>query len=278
MEILFAENSAFAQIQQVLSLVNRPPEGRPTAVVIELIGGAEGYRATAQVTLSAGIDWVEVSGLASTVPSLRSEFPDRCVMSVTTHEEDIGRIHAIQCRKMLKDGGGILYIEGPSLQPEVKARRLGLEEGLFKTRITIEKALAGDWTQESAERAMQTFFARPHDFVPALVCAQNDEMAMGARRVAASRDPAWAQIPYIGCDGLSTGGQRFVREGLLAATVVKPVTTGIAVKHLASRLSSDAAPTDVTIAPESLPALDQLSEQYGTSLRPSARGSFRSPR
>lgn len=277
-ELFFAENSAFSQIQQVLALVKRPADERPAAIVIELVGGAEGYMSTARTALSAGIAWVEVSGLATSVPALRSEFPQRLVMSVTTSEEDIGRIHATQCRRILKEGGGILYVEGPSLQPEVKARRLGLEEGLRHSRIKIEKTLGGDWTDESAERAMKIFFKRPHDFMPALVCAQNDEMAMGTRRLAVTRDPAWAQIPYIGCDGLVTGGQKFVREGLLAATVQKPVTTGVAVTHVVSGLESGAPSRDVTIAPESHPTLEQLGEIHGTSIRPSARSGPRSGR
>jgi ABC-type sugar transport system substrate-binding protein len=255
----------------VHALVKQPAAERPSAIIIELVGGAEGYLSTARTALSSGIGWVEVSGLASSVPSLRSEFPEGLVLSVTTPEEDIGRIHATQCRRILREGGGILYIEGPSLQPEVKARRLGLEEGLRNTRIKIEKTLGGDWTHGSAERAMSTFFDRPHDFVPALVCAQNDEMAMGTRRVAVARDPNWAQIPYIGCDGLSAGGQKFVREGLLAATVVKPVTAGVAMTLVLSALQSGAPARDVTIAPESLPTFEQLADMHGTSLRPSRR-------
>lgn len=271
LELFFAENSAFSQIQQVLALVKRPREERPSAIVIELAGGAEGYKSTARAALSAGIAWVEVSGLASSVPSLRSEFPERLVLSVTTPEDDIGRIHATQCRTILKNGGGILYIEGPSLQPEAKARRLGLEEGLRNSRIKIEKALSGDWTDESAERAMASFLDRPHDFMPAIVCAQNDEMAMGARRLATGRSRDWAQIPYLGCDGLISGGQKFVREGLLAATVVKPVTTGVAISQVLEGLRGGDPKKDISLAPESIPALPDLAAAYGKHVRPSAR-------
>jgi len=270
-ELFFAENSAFTQIQQVLSLVKRPAAERPAAIVIELVAGAEGYLSTARAALSEGIEWIEVSGLASSVATLRSEFPGRLILSVTTPEHDIGRIHASQCRKILKEGGGILYIEGPSLQPEAKARRLGLEEGLRSSRIRIEKTLCGDWTDDSAERAMATFLDRPHDFMPALVCAQNDEMAMGIRRVATLRDAVWKHIPYIGCDGLVTGGQKFVREGLLTATIIKPVTTGVAVTLVVRGLGGGAPPKDISIAPESLPAIERLAEIHGTSIRPSRR-------
>lgn len=270
-ELFFAENSAFSQIQQVLALVKRARDDRPSAIVIELAGGALGYKSTARAALSEGIAWVEVSGLASSVPALRSEFPEALVLSVTTPEEDIGRIHATQCRTILNNGGGILYIEGPSLQPEAKARRLGLEDGLRNSRIKIEKTLSGDWTDDSAERAMSLFFERSHDFMPAIVCAQNDEMAMGARRVATARSPEWALLPYLGCDGLISGGQKFVREGLLAATVVKPVTTGVAIAQALEGLRGGDPQKDISLTPESVPSLSDLAVAHGKHVRPSAR-------
>jgi ABC-type sugar transport system substrate-binding protein len=259
-EVAFADNSPFAQIQQILSLVSRPPELRPGAIVIELVGATEGYKTTARAAVSAGMAWVEVSGLAVSIPLLRSEFPERFIMSVTTNEQDIGRIHAAQCRALLRGGGSILYIEGPSLQPEVKARRHGLEEGLRDTRVTIGRTLAGDWTDESAERAMMTLLDRPSGqrFTPALVCAQNDEMAMGARRVAIARHPEWARLPYLGCDGIPGGGQKHVNERHLAATVVKPITTGVAVAQAVLGILRGARPRDITLAPKSLPALDAI--------------------
>ena len=258
-EVDFADNSPFAQIQQVLSFVKRPPELRPVAVVIELVGATEGYKTTAREALSVGVAWVEVSGLAASIPLLRSEFPGRFVMSVTTKEGDIGRIHASQCRAILPAGGSILYIEGPSLQPEVQARRRGLEKGLRGAHITIERTLAGDWTDESAERAMTTFLDRPsgQGFMPALVCAQSDEMALGVRRIAIEHHPDWARLPYLGCDGLPSGGQKYVEEGLLAATVVKPITTGVAVEAALGMLRGK-RPRDIALAPESLPKLDAI--------------------
>jgi ABC-type sugar transport system substrate-binding protein len=259
-EVVFAGNSPFTQIQQVLSFVERPPELRPGAIVVELVGATEGYRTAARAAVSAGVAWVEISGLAASIPLLRYEFPERFVMAVTTQEEDIGRIHAAQCRAILPAGAAILYIEGPTLQPEVKARRHGLEEGLRRTQITIGRTLAGDWTDESAERAMAVFLDRPsaQHFVPALVCAQNDEMAVGARRTAVERHPDWAKLPYLGCDGIPRGGERYVKEGLLAATVMKPVTAGVAVQHAARGILRGARPRDIALAPESLPALEMI--------------------
>ncbi|MBN1607093.1 MAG: substrate-binding domain-containing protein [Polyangiaceae bacterium] len=259
-DVDYADNSPFAQIQQILSLAKRPPELRPGAIVVELVGDTEGYKTAARAAVSGGMAWVEVSGLATSIPLLRYEFPERFVMSVTTKEEDIGRIHAAQCRALLPPDASILYIEGPSLQPEVKARRHGLEEGLRRTQITIGRTLAGDWTEESAERAMTTFLNRASGqrFMPALVCAQNDEMAVGARRVAVARDRAWARLPYLGCDGIPSGGQKYVKERLLAATVMKPITAGVAVVQAAHGMLRGTRPRDIALAPESVPALDAV--------------------
>jgi ABC-type sugar transport system substrate-binding protein len=269
-EVSFAENSPFTQIQQIHSLVKRSPASRPGAIVVELVGPTDGYRAAARAALAAGVDWVEVSGLAPTIPLLRAEFPERFVVSVTTDEEGVGQIHAQQCRALLPSGGAILYVEGPSLQPEAMARRQALEEGLRGTRITIRRTLGGDWTEESAERSMETFLDQgsAHHLAPALVCSQNDAMALGVRRVAVSRHLEWARIPYLGCDGLPDGGQRYVDEGLLTATVVKPVTTGVAVKQVARASARREQRRDIRLAPESMPPLDAIVGQQRATLRP----------
>jgi ABC-type sugar transport system substrate-binding protein len=258
-EVAFADNSPFTQIRQVHAFAKRPPELRPAAIIIELVGATEGYATTARSVMSMGMEWVEVSGLAPSIPLLRAEFPQRFVMSVTTDEEGIGRIHAKQCRALLPTGGNILYIEGPSLQPEVQARRKGLEDGLKGTRIAIGRTLDGDWTEESAQRTMNAFLHRsPEPAMPALVCAQNDEMALGSRRVAVARHLEWARIPYLGCDGLPGGSRKYLEEGHLTATVIKPVTTGVAVDQVARALRRKVQPRDIAVAPKSLPPLDTI--------------------
>jgi ABC-type sugar transport system substrate-binding protein len=261
-EIQFAENSPIVQIQQLLACVNRPREARPLAVVVELAGSPAGYMTAARAALSAGVAWVEVSGDAQTVAPLRAEFSDRLVMSVITDEEGIGRIHAEQCRALLPRGGTVLYVEGPGLQVEVKARRRALEAGLKDSSITIEKTLAGNWTEESAFRAMAACLERPSGqrLSPGIVCAQNDAMALGAHRAAAAARPSLCQIPYLGCDALPDGGQRLVASGILAASVVKPVTAGVAVEDLLRGVRESKPLRDVLIAPESFPPIARLRE------------------
>ena len=60
-EIAFAGNSPFTQIQQVLAYVRRPLDTRPTAIIAELAGAAEAYTTVARSALAAGVGWVDLS-------------------------------------------------------------------------------------------------------------------------------------------------------------------------------------------------------------------------
>ena len=254
-EIAFADNSPFAQIQQVLAYIRRPLDTRPTAIIAELAGAAEAYTTVARSALAAGVGWVDLSPAGSTLQPLRAEFPGRLAIAIGTDEVAIGRIHAHQCRAFLPDGGGILYVEGPGLQREVKARRNGFEEGIRESRITIAKTLAADWTADGAERAASAWLAGPssHRTTPSLVCAQNDSMAMGVRRAAIAKRVCWAESPFIGCDGLPKQGQRFVKEGALAATIIKPVTAGLGVQCAARAVRGVLSTQDVVLVPQPYP-------------------------
>ncbi len=209
--------SPIAQILQILAYIHRPPPSIPTAIVAELTGAAEAFASAARAVLDKGVGWVGLSG--STAPSLqalREEFPGKLAVSITTDEEAIGHIHAGQCRALLPAGGTILYVEGPGLQHEVRARRRGFEERLQGSAILIGKTLAADWTEEGAERAASAWLAGPSGqrFQPALVCSQNDSMAMGVRRAALAGSARWAGCPFIGCDGLPNQGEWLVKEGI----------------------------------------------------------------
>jgi ABC-type sugar transport system substrate-binding protein len=65
-----------------------------------------------------------------------------------------------------------------------------------------------------------------------MIACQNDDMAIGARRVfeelGSVRDRnAWLRLPITGCDGIPRSGQEWVRQGRLAATVVSPPLMGM---------------------------------------------------
>ena len=87
-------------------------------------------------------------------------------------------------------------------------------------------------------------------------------MAVGAGHALAAMgsvaDARW--VPRTGVDGLPEGGQRLVRAGQLAATVVVPSNTGPALQALARFFREGAAlPAETLLRPSSFPELHALS-------------------
>ena len=58
------------------------------------------------------------------------------------------------------------------------------------------------------------------------VSAAQPSQAAGPVAHPQSSKKEWGSAVYTGCDGLPDGGQRLVREGVLAATVVTPSNAG----------------------------------------------------
>jgi len=100
-----------------------------------------------------------------------------------------------------------------------------------------------------------------------LVAAQDDSMAMGARKAFQgltneTERERWLRLPFTGCDGLPNTGQSWVRSGLLAATVFVPPNTGQAIEMLVQAVRQGKPPAArALIAPRSIPALDAIAPQ-----------------
>jgi ABC-type sugar transport system substrate-binding protein len=93
-----------------------------------------------------------------------------------------------------------------------------------------------------------------------LVVCHNDDMAAGARQAFSSSGSLWQNLRYTGVDGLPDGGQKMVRQGSLAATVVLPITSGIALEQLVeSRSKGLKPPIETLISPHSFPDINSLS-------------------
>jgi len=259
-EVAYADNSPFMQIRQVLEYIDRPLNTRPIAIAIELASAPVAFTQVATSALAAGVGWVELSSGASVVESLRHDFPGHLVAAISADEDAIGGLHAAQCRKLLPNGGSILYVEGPSVNTVVKARRVALEKGLHGSSIAFAKTLSADWTEEGAKQStlawlQQASAGRVH---PSLVCSQNDAMALGVRMAARAHRVGWAGVPMIGCDGVPGVGQRYVNEGTLTATVIKPVTAGPAVDWIASTMRGEKPSRHLVLSPTSFPPIGEL--------------------
>jgi ribose transport system substrate-binding protein len=259
-EIVFADNDAVLQTQQILSHIQDPSK-RPNAILVEPVG--TGMLQVARAAVSAGIGWVLVNGGVDYISELRgrSKVP---VFAVVSDHEEIGRIQGRQIAALLGDEGCALYIEGPTVRDVSRLRT----QGMMSTkppRVTVKK-LKGDWTQHSGYNAIKSWLSlsTSRDLHVSMIAAQNDDMAIGARRAfeevsdLGERD-AWLTRPIIGCDGVPKSGQRWVREAKLAATVVSPPLAGEAMQLLANALKTSSQPAERTVvAPSSFPALNQL--------------------
>jgi ribose transport system substrate-binding protein len=186
------------------------------------------------------------------------------VFSMSTDQEEIGRIQARQFAALLPRGGTVLYIQGPSEHFAAKQRTVGMQGTLASNLRTT--ALRANWTAEGAARSVSSWLKlnAAGRLRVDLVSAQNDLMALAARRVfqetsdLTERD-RWLSLPFTGCDGLLKTGQAWVREGLLSATVIMPPSSGEALRLMLNFLPK---PEQVQqrnwLLPESFPPLEQL--------------------
>lgn len=256
-EIVFCNGSTALQRKQIETALQAPPGSRPVAVVVQPYALA-GLDSVARMALQSGVGWV-VLGPDINVDNLRQEFPDKLVALVSTDHRQIGALQAKLFRTLLPRGGKVLNIEGPSLSPAVLLRREGLRDGLRDSQVEIVKTIAGDWGEQSAEKAV-TFWIKLGSGVsrPDLVGSQNDSMAVGARRAFQTLKPAWLDVPFTGCDGLPGGGLRLVREKVLTATVVNPTTTGAAIELVVAALRGQPCTPNKYLAPSLYPDLAEL--------------------
>jgi ribose transport system substrate-binding protein len=261
-EIVFADNNAIQQIHQLFSFVHAPAGQRPAAIVVEPVQGG-GMERLARNAVKAGIGWILQQGQAGYLESLRTQNPTVPVASVSVDEQAIGRIQAQQIQALLPRGGGVLMLHGPLDSPNAATRFQGLQQGIDATAVALKTVLNGDWTADSAERAVASWLRlKSTEAVGVdLVASQNDSMAAGARKAIRELRRDWESLPFTGCDGLPEGGMRLVDTMQLAATVVKPTTAGRAVDLVSQALSGRTIPLEVVLQPRSYPPLEQLARR-----------------
>ena len=263
-DVVFAENHAVAQIQQCFQGIHAPEDERPVAIIVEPTVG-EAFERVARNAVRAGMGWFLVNLRPGYVDELRRAHPKVPVAMIGGDQVEVGRIQGRQCRALLPDGGRILSVQGPIDSTVTQQRAEGFHEMLgegFEVR-----ALHGDWSAASGDKAVMSWLRlkSAEAFQPDLVAAQNDLMAVGVRKAFTTNRPDWANIPYLGCDGLPGGGQKHVDEGAFAATVVLRSNTGPALELVARWLDSGTMPPrEVVLKPESYPAESAL-QPWGAS-------------
>jgi ribose transport system substrate-binding protein len=260
LQIVYAGNDAVNQSQQLFSAIQSTGT-RPSGILVEPVG--TGMSQAAGAAVAAGIGWGVVNREVDYVARLR-RMGQAPVFAVATDHGEVGKIEGQQVAALVKDGGGVLYIEGPSSGGVARTR----STGMFSTipgNIAV-KVLRGDWTEQSGHHAIKAWLAlsTSRQLNIRAISAQNDAMAIGARRafeevpdLQARRE--WLSLPFLGCDGVAKAGREWVRRGLLRATVVTPPPMGAAVDILVNALRSGTQPPECTVSrPSSYPTLDDL--------------------
>ncbi len=267
LQIIYANNDAVSQTQQILQFVQEPKK-RPDAIFVEPVG--TGMYQVAKAAVSAGIAWVIINAGVDYLPELRlhSTVP---VFSVISDHEAIGKIQGQQMAALLGDIGTVLYVEGPSVRDVSRLRTKGMLSS--KPPGIVIKTLKGDWTQQSGSHAIRSWLSlsTSREMHVGMIACQNDDMAIGARHSfeelsdVKERD-GWLALPITGCDGVPKAGQTWVRQGRLNATILSPPLLGDAIMLLAaSRLKGTQPEERTSVAPTSFPALSELKKKAGAA-------------
>lgn len=255
-EVLFAEDNAVMQIQQLFHFVHAPEAERPAALLLHT-RVPDGLERVARNAARAGIGWLLLNRSAPYVEPLRSEHPALAVAAVTTDHVAIGRIQARQLERLRPGARQVLYVQGPAETSAARLRLEGFEEEA-RGRGHELRILNGEWSELSAEKALAAWLRlkTAERFAPDAVVCQNDNMARGTRRALERLRPEWARAPFLGCDGLPASGRRDVDEGRLAATVLIPSCAGPALELvLRWKREGLVPPAETVLAPAPYPAL-----------------------
>jgi ABC-type sugar transport system substrate-binding protein len=259
LDVAFAEGDPAKQQQQMFAYIRQSPP--PAAVIVEPVQDA-GMRFVAQEALRKGIVWVLINRQAPWLAEVARELGGVGVC-VAADQEGIGRLQGEQMRALLPGRGTVLYTTGPINSTSAQVRLEGMEAARGAS-ISIVR-LAGSWTEQSGREAVGAWIETTQGRVLFdVIAAQNDDMAVGGRKAAAEMaerfgTPALKDVPAIGVDGMIEYGMRLVDEKTLAATVVMPPTTGLAIEQVSAWVRSSTRPPPVTVVPvTSYPPVSEL--------------------
>jgi ABC-type sugar transport system substrate-binding protein len=261
-QIIYAENDAITQSQQLLEIIQSSSGPRPDAIVFEPVG-ATALPQVARAAAAAGIGWVVLNRDVDYITELRKIYPVP-TFAVTSDHEEIGRIQGRQIAALLPKGGSVLYIQGPSESSAARQRTSGLHE--TKLAEVQVRTLKAQWTEASAYKAVSAWLrlSTSREAQLDLIAAQDDSMAMGARKAfeeltTGQNRERWMHLPFTGADGLPATGQAWVHSGMLVATVVVPTNTDVALDMLVKVMDSGAQPPERKMTvPTSFPSIEVL--------------------
>lgn len=260
-QVVHANNDALAQSQQLLHYIQDSSALKPDAIIFEPAGGTA-FPQVARAAAAAGIGWVVLNHEVDYVRELKRTYKVP-VFTISSDHQEVGKIQGQQFAALLPNGGTVLYIEGPANSSAAKERTAGMLKA--KPENIQVKSMRANWTEESSHRAVSSWLRLRTSLESHidLVAAQDDSMAMGARKafneIALAERGRWLKIPITGCDGMPNTGQAWVKNGTLAATIFIRPNTDLAIEMLVDAFNKGATlPDNKVTQPESVPSLSDL--------------------
>jgi ribose transport system substrate-binding protein len=129
------------------------------------------------------------------------------------------------------------------------------------------RVLKAQWTEASAYKTVSSFLrlSTSRQAQIEALCAQDDSMAMGARKAfeeCHELREQWQKMPFLGCDGLPKTGQDWVRRKLLTATIFIPPNADLAIEMMVKSIATGTLPAERTFTTaKSFPAVEVLKQQ-----------------
>ena len=260
-----AEKDADSQTRQIRSVIGDNKSNPPTAVLVSPVRESSLIGAMSDAAAQR-IPWAYLCRWSDTVHSIRRDHPGYSAFSVAADHTQIGRLQGQILARLVTDKHELVYIQGPQGTSSVSRRHAALRHELECLPSLRWAPFYSDWSTEGGANVMRSWLSNfKRGKLPEFaVCAQNDDMAYGARMALVEGGYiSRADHPTIvGCDGLATFGQRLVSEGMLTATVVVPPVAGRALDELFRALSLKVtAPAEVSVEVLVYPTLERLTKE-----------------
>jgi ABC-type sugar transport system substrate-binding protein len=260
-QVIRADDDSITQSQQLLKIIQSPPEVRPSALIVEPVT-ATGLRRVAEAAVAEGIAWVISNSDVDYVQQLRKS-PKIPVFTVTQGQHEIGRLQGKQLAALLPQGGAVLCVEGPSMSSVAVQRHEGMD--IAKPRNVQTTSVRSKWSEESAYQSVGAWLrlatSRAEKFE--MVAGQTHELAVGARKALQNIDnpeqqKKWLGAPFIGI-GIASQVRPLVDGRILAAAVITSVTMDLALKILVRAIETQVQPPERSVVEaSSFPDLEKL--------------------
>lgn len=263
LQITWADSDAITQSQQLLEVIQSPTASEFSGIIVEPAGGTS-MTQVARAALRVGIGWVILNREIDGIAELR-RLSSAPVFSVSSDNEEVGRIQGRQFNGLLPKGGLVLYLQGPSASQASQRRAIGVQ-ATKRHNVSLKVLKCPTWTEAGGHGAVTSWLrvtvAQKEQID--LVAGQNDLIAVGARKALKENlmdagGSGFGGVRFTGVDGIPKTGQAWTRSGILSATVVVPPNTVPALKMLVKATRDRSQPPEQTlVAPYSFPELIQL--------------------